>query len=145
MSVGYSWVDGCAVLTCSTCGAGVARLQLASRAPSVTTGLTDDQIDQVVRHSLVGRQNSYKRAMRKDAQAARGSAACMEMTSRHWHRLFGDAERVLVLRADASPMNPKRILLQLACGHEVWSPRRRKYAACASCAQDPERASRAEA
>ncbi len=34
MTVGYCWSDGCAVLTCSACGAGVARLLLAVDAPS---------------------------------------------------------------------------------------------------------------
>jgi hypothetical protein len=33
MTVGYSWVDGCAVLACAKCGAGVARLQLAKVSP----------------------------------------------------------------------------------------------------------------
>lgn len=34
VKIGYSWTDGCAVLRCSTCGAGVARLQLANEVPS---------------------------------------------------------------------------------------------------------------
>lgn len=34
MTVGYCWTDGCAVLVCVACGAGVARLQLANEAPS---------------------------------------------------------------------------------------------------------------
>lgn len=34
MRVGYSWSDGCAVLICAQCGAGVARLLLAVEVPS---------------------------------------------------------------------------------------------------------------
>lgn len=33
-ALGYCWTDGCAVLVCATCGAGVARLQLAFEVPS---------------------------------------------------------------------------------------------------------------
>lgn len=34
MRVGYSWSDGCAVLICAQCGAGVARLLLVVEVPS---------------------------------------------------------------------------------------------------------------
>jgi hypothetical protein len=34
MTVGYCWTDGCAVLICATCDAGVARLQVAFEVPS---------------------------------------------------------------------------------------------------------------
>lgn len=33
MTVGYCWADGCVVLACATCGAGVARMQLATDVP----------------------------------------------------------------------------------------------------------------
>jgi len=34
MTVGYCWSDGCAVLACAVCGAGVARMLLAVEVPS---------------------------------------------------------------------------------------------------------------
>lgn len=83
------------------------------------------------------RQNAHTRAWRTDAEAAlQGAESCVEFTLQRWHRLFAGVDAMLVVRVDPSPMNPKRKLLQLACGHETWSGRRSKTARCDRCAAD---------
>jgi hypothetical protein len=95
--------------------------------------LNAEQTQQLIAWSLQGRQNAYKRAVRTDAQASLDSQACAEATAKAWHRQFADPGKMPVVRATPSPMNRQRKLLELACGHEVWSGIRRQTAPCPTC------------
>jgi hypothetical protein len=95
--------------------------------------LDSEQTKQLIAWTLQGRQNAYKRSIRKDAEASLESAACAESATRAWHRAFSDPAKMPVVRCDPSPMNRKRKLLELACGHEMWSGVRRQTAPCAEC------------
>lgn len=95
--------------------------------------LDADQTQQLIAWSLQGRQNAYKRAVRKDAEASLESATCAEASAKAWHRQFSDPAKMPVVRCDPSPMNRKRKLLELSCGHETWSGVRRQTALCVEC------------
>jgi hypothetical protein len=92
-----------------------------------------EQTKQLIAWSLQGRQNSYKRSVRKDAEASLESTACAESAAKAWHKQFSDPAKMPVARCDPNPMNPKRKLLELACGHKVWSGVRRRNATCVTC------------
>jgi len=96
--------------------------------------LNAEQTQQLIAWSLQGRQNAYKRSVRKDAEASLESPACAESARRAWHQVFADPTKMPVVRCDPSPMNRKRKLLEMACGHEVWSGVRRQTAHCTLCA-----------
>jgi hypothetical protein len=99
-----------------------------------TLVLDAEQTAQLIAWTLQGRQNAYKRSIRKDAAASLESTAAAESTARAWHKQFSDPTMMPVVRCDPSPINRKRKLLQLACGHEVWSGVRRRTASCVMCA-----------
>lgn len=97
------------------------------------SALNAEQTAQLIAWTMQGRQNAYKRSIRKDAQASLESTACAESASIAWHRQFSDPNKMPVVRCDPSPMNRARKMLTLACGHEVWSGVRRQTAPCPTC------------